>query len=79
MWVAGSDVGLLAKIDPATNSVVARVKLQPYLCCVAVGGGYVWAMNWRVWKLSPEGDPVERPDRRRRGQSDLFERRPVGC
>ena len=80
VWVAGSDVGLLAKIDPATNSVVARVKLQPYLCCVAVGGGYVWAMNWRVWKLSPEGGrPVECPDRRRRGQPDLFERRPVGC
>ncbi len=56
VWVAGSDAGLLAKIDPATNSVVARVKLQPYLCCVAVGGGYVWAMNWRVWKLSPEGE-----------------------
>ena len=56
VWVAGSDVGLLAKIDPATNSVVASVKLQPYLCCVAVGGGYVWAMNWRVWKLSPEGE-----------------------
>jgi DNA-binding SARP family transcriptional activator/ABC-type transport system substrate-binding protein len=56
VWVAGSDAGLLARIDPATNSVVARVKLQPYLCCVAVGGGFVWAMNWRVWKLSPEGE-----------------------
>ena len=66
VWVAGSDVGLLAKIDPATNSVVARVKLQPYLCCVAVGGGLRLGDELASMEaLAGGGRPVECPDRRR--------------
>jgi DNA-binding SARP family transcriptional activator len=55
LWVAGGDVGTVYRIDPAINAVVARVKLDQFVCCVAVGGGYAWAMNYRVWKLSSDG------------------------
>jgi DNA-binding SARP family transcriptional activator len=55
LWLSGGGTGVLYRIDPVANAVVARVPLDPYLCCVAVGGGYVWAMNYRVWKLSSEG------------------------
>ena len=58
VWVSGGDSGRLYKIDPIANAVVTRVPLDPYLCCVAVGGGYVWAMNYRVWKLSSDGRVV---------------------
>ena len=55
VWVAGGHRGALYRIDPVTDAVVTRVGLDSYVCCVAVGGGYVWAMNHRVWKLSSEG------------------------
>ena len=46
----------LVRIDPATNTAVARVHLEPYVCCVAVASDYVWAMNRKIWKLSPDGE-----------------------
>jgi DNA-binding SARP family transcriptional activator len=55
IWVAGGEQGGAYRIDPAVNAVVTRVELDPYVCCVAAGGGYAWAMNHRVWKLSSEG------------------------
>jgi DNA-binding SARP family transcriptional activator len=55
IWVAGGEQGGAYRIDPAVNAVVARVDLDPYLCCVVAGGGYAWALNHRVWKLSSEG------------------------
>jgi Bacterial extracellular solute-binding proteins, family 5 Middle len=55
VWVAGGEQGDAYRIDPAVNAVVTRVELDPYVCCVAAGGGYGWAMNHRVWKLSSEG------------------------
>jgi DNA-binding SARP family transcriptional activator/streptogramin lyase len=58
LWVSGGDSGVLYRIDPVADAVVTRVPLDPYLCCVAVGGGYVWAMNYRVWKLSSDGHVV---------------------
>jgi DNA-binding SARP family transcriptional activator len=58
VWVSGGNSGVLYRIDPVANAVVTRVPLDPPLCCVAVGGGYVWAMNYRVWKLSSEGRVV---------------------
>ena len=58
VWLSGGDSGVLYRIDPIANSIVMRVPLDPYLCCVAVGGGYVWAMNYRVWKLSSDGRVV---------------------
>jgi DNA-binding SARP family transcriptional activator/ABC-type transport system substrate-binding protein len=58
VWLSGGNSGVLYRIDPVANAVVTRVSLDPYLCCVAIGGGYVWAMNYRVWKLSSEGRVV---------------------
>ena len=43
LWVASTPSGELRKIDPRTNDVVLKRTLQADLCCVAVGGGYVWA------------------------------------
>ena len=43
LWVASTPSGELRKIDPRTNKVVFTRKLRPQLCCVAAGGGYVWA------------------------------------
>jgi hypothetical protein len=58
VWLSGGNSGVLYGIDHVANAVVTRVPLDPYLCWVAIGGGYVWAMNYRVWKLSSEGRVV---------------------
>ena len=58
LWVASTPSGELRKIDPRTNEVVLRRELQSDLCCVAAGGGYVWAASnpeGVVWKLTTSG------------------------
>ena len=45
VWVASGDLGTLTKIDPSTGTVVATARVGPWICCIAVGGGYVWAAN----------------------------------
>jgi DNA-binding SARP family transcriptional activator/ABC-type transport system substrate-binding protein len=58
LWVASTPAGELRKIDPRTNEVVFRRELQSDLCCVAAGGGYVWAASnpeGVVWKLTTAG------------------------
>jgi DNA-binding SARP family transcriptional activator/ABC-type transport system substrate-binding protein len=58
LWVASTPSGELRKIDPRTNEVVVRRELQSDLCCVAAGGGYVWAASnpeGVVWKLTTSG------------------------
>jgi DNA-binding SARP family transcriptional activator/ABC-type transport system substrate-binding protein/streptogramin lyase len=58
LWVASTPSGELRKIDPRTNEVVFRRELQSDLCCVAAGGGYVWAASnpeGVVWKLTTSG------------------------
>jgi DNA-binding SARP family transcriptional activator/ABC-type transport system substrate-binding protein/streptogramin lyase len=60
VWVASSDLGTLTKIDPRTGTVVATARIGPWICCVAVGGGYVWAANNDgIWKLSPDGQIID--------------------
>jgi DNA-binding SARP family transcriptional activator/ABC-type transport system substrate-binding protein len=59
LWVASSSSGELRKVDPETNDVVFKRKLQARLCCVAAGGGYAWAAtnpDGVVWKVSASGD-----------------------
>ena len=58
VWVASADLGLLSKIDPSTDAIVATAYIRPWVCCsIAVGGGAVWASNnERIWKLSPDGE-----------------------
>jgi streptogramin lyase len=41
IWAAASDLGTVTKIDPRTGTVVATARIGPWICCVAVGGGYV--------------------------------------
>jgi ABC-type transport system substrate-binding protein/DNA-binding SARP family transcriptional activator len=56
IWVAAADAGVLTKIDPRTGAVVATARIGPWICCIAVGGGYVWAANdTGIWKLASDG------------------------
>jgi ABC-type transport system substrate-binding protein/DNA-binding SARP family transcriptional activator/streptogramin lyase len=56
IWVAASDIGVLTKVDPRTGAVVATARIGPWICCLAVGGGYVWAANnTGIWKLASDG------------------------
>jgi ABC-type transport system substrate-binding protein len=59
IWVAASDTGTLTEIDPRTNQIVTTTRIQPWICCLAVGGGYVWASNNnQIWQLSSDGQVV---------------------
>ena len=56
IWVGASDTGVLTKVDPRTGAVVATARIGPWICCIAVGGGYVWAANdTGIWKLASDG------------------------
>jgi DNA-binding SARP family transcriptional activator/ABC-type transport system substrate-binding protein len=58
LWVASTPSGELRKIDPRTNEPVFMRTLQAQLCCVAAGGGYVWAAtnpDGVVWKVTTNG------------------------
>ena len=56
IWVAASDIGVLTKVDPRTGAVVATARIGPWICCIAVGDGYVWAANdTGIWKLASDG------------------------
>jgi ABC-type transport system substrate-binding protein/streptogramin lyase len=60
IWVAASDLGTLTKIDPRTGTVVATARIGRWICCVAVGGGYLWAANDAgVWKLASDGRALD--------------------
>src|SRR5215213_5477658 len=59
LWVGSSELGKLTKIDPRSNAIVASVHVGPSICCLAAGGGYVWAANDSgVWKISSDGRPI---------------------
>ena len=56
IWVGASDTGVLTKVDPRTGAVVATARIGPWICCIAVGGGYVWAASdTGIWKLASDG------------------------
>jgi ABC-type transport system substrate-binding protein len=59
LWVASSDLGQLTKIDPRHNAIAATARIGPWICCVTVGGGYVWAANDSgIWRVSSEGEAL---------------------
>jgi DNA-binding SARP family transcriptional activator len=59
LWVGASDTGTLTEIDPRTNQIVTTTRIQPWICCLAAGGGFVWASNNnQTWKLSSDGQVV---------------------
>ena len=56
IWVASGDIGTLTKVDPRTGAILATARIGPWICCLAVGGGYVWAANnTGIWKLASDG------------------------
>jgi ABC-type transport system substrate-binding protein/DNA-binding SARP family transcriptional activator/streptogramin lyase len=56
IWVASGDIGTLTKVDPRTGAVIATARIGSWICCIAVGGGYVWAANdTGIWKLASDG------------------------
>ena len=58
LWVASTPSGELRKIDQRSNRVLFTRTLQAELCCVAAGGGYVWAATnpeGKVWKVAANG------------------------
>jgi streptogramin lyase len=60
LWVLASGVGTIYKIDPATNTFALITTLHPWMCCLAVGGGYLWASvdaDHEIWKIARDGSP----------------------
>jgi DNA-binding SARP family transcriptional activator len=58
IWAIAGHLGVVTKLDPRTNSVRARARLRPEVCCLAVGGGSVWATSEArglLWQLQPDG------------------------
>jgi DNA-binding SARP family transcriptional activator/ABC-type oligopeptide transport system substrate-binding subunit/streptogramin lyase len=58
LWVGSEAASELRKIDPRTNKLVFSLPLQQQVCCVAAGGGFVWAASNPeavVWKVTSDG------------------------
>jgi YVTN family beta-propeller protein len=56
IWVASDKSGIVARIDPATNTVIASVKVEPGSCYLAFGEGALWvvsAQGQTVQKIDP--------------------------
>jgi DNA-binding beta-propeller fold protein YncE len=45
IWVASDKTGVVARIDPATNTVIASVKVSPGSCYLAFGEGALWVVS----------------------------------
>jgi hypothetical protein len=58
IWVTSGDLGVVTRLDPRTNTVRGRIRLRPIVCCLAIGGGSVWATSQAsglLWQLRPDG------------------------
>lgn len=58
IWVLAGQRGVVTKLDAHLNRVLARTHLRPTVCCLAVGGGSVWATSEErglLWQLRPDG------------------------
>lgn len=56
VWVGSDRAGLIARIDPATNTVIASIKVEPGSCYLAFGEGALWAVSagsQTVQKIDP--------------------------
>lgn len=45
VWVASDPKGIVSRIDPATNKVIARIKVNPETHYLAFGFGSLWAVS----------------------------------
>jgi DNA-binding SARP family transcriptional activator len=58
VWVISGHIGVVTRLDPATNAVRSRTRLRPQVCCLATGGGSVWVTSEArglLWQLQPDG------------------------
>ncbi len=56
IWVGSDKAGLIARVDPATNSVIASIKVEPGSCYLAFGEDALWAVSagsQTVQKIDP--------------------------
>ena len=51
IWVASDKTGRIARIDPASNTVVASVQVEPGSCYLAFGLDALWAVSGRSQTL----------------------------
>jgi serine/threonine protein kinase/ABC-type transport system substrate-binding protein len=62
VWAATSNTGIVSKIDPVDNRVVARTRLHGWLSDLSVGGGSVWVSiqtDGVIFKLNEDDLRVE--------------------
>jgi virginiamycin B lyase len=45
VWVLSDSTGILTRIDPANNAVLAKIKVLPFSYCAAFGYDAVWITN----------------------------------
>ncbi|NOT77097.1 MAG: hypothetical protein HOP08_19405 [Cyclobacteriaceae bacterium] len=45
IWILSSEEGVLTRIDPATNEVVAHIRVKPHSFAAMAGYGYIWITN----------------------------------
>jgi hypothetical protein len=58
IWVISRQSGVVTKLDARTNRIRARTRLRAQVCCLAVGGGSIWATSEAgglLWQLRPDG------------------------
>ncbi len=61
VWAPSDDAGMIARIDPATNTVIASVKVDPGTTYLAFGEGALWAVSSKaqtVQKIDPATNRV---------------------
>ena len=60
-WLVSNGNGVMRWVDPAANQIVDSVRVAPWVCCTAAGGGYVWMESGNdptVWKFSDHLNPA---------------------
>lgn len=45
IWIVSDERGVLSKIDPVANTVIAKIAVKPNSYCAAFGFGSVWVTN----------------------------------
>ncbi len=61
VWVASDIKGLIARVDPATNQVIASVQVDPESTYLAFGLGSLWAVSGiheTIQKIDPASNTV---------------------
>ncbi len=62
LWAASSENGLVEKVDPDSNQIVARAALHGWISALTIAGGSVWVAvvpDNRVYRLSEDDASIE--------------------